>query len=421
MRAVSSAIPTVATHGELAVPASVCRLALLADPDLRHVRTVRCSVDVDPHDEDRATSGRGSSWPACVFGYRPTGRRPNPRRCRYPWQPASVSVSLNASATRANRRPCGSVQNPWAEQRQNRARADVDEASQAGRTAASAPATPSRSVSPRSRRPTGSRSAGSRGPQLRSGSKIPSTVSCFTPLTKLSMNCRRSTGGSPECWPLRRIGRLRVTWASAWGALICSLLRRDRGSSGSRCYRSPDSGPSPGGVVSAGRCSVAPAGDQRQPPSGDGGRIGSRWSFPRAVHRYGPAGEPDGLAGTLAVSRLPAPRQWVSAPPPTSAGPSSAPQSTPGCGTTERESPWKRTTVRPLEARELLVTPMAKAVTVEGLGCTWSLAAAYQPCPAAGRDAHSRLPEPSVCSQFALAPPPTSTKPEAASPWHRGG
>jgi hypothetical protein len=52
-------MPTVATHGELAVPASVCRLALLADPDLRHVRTLRWSVDVDPHDEDRATSGWG--------------------------------------------------------------------------------------------------------------------------------------------------------------------------------------------------------------------------------------------------------------------------------------------------------------------------------------------------------------------------
>src|SRR6266508_1734205 len=59
---------------------------------------------------------------------------------------------------------------------------------------------------------------------------------------------------------------------------------------------------------------------------------------------------------------------------------------------------------------------MAKAVTVEGLGYTWSLAA--------GRDDHSRLPGPSVRSQFARAPPPTSTKPEGsiavASGWLTG-
>jgi hypothetical protein len=47
------------------------------------------------------------------------------------------------------------------------ARADI-EASQVGRTTTSAAATPSRSAYPRSRRPTGSRSAGSPGPRPRS-------------------------------------------------------------------------------------------------------------------------------------------------------------------------------------------------------------------------------------------------------------
>ena len=55
----------------------------------------------------------------------------------------------------------------------------------------------------------------------------PVHVEVIHPLTKLSMNCRRSTGGSPECCPLRRIGRLRVTWALACGPLIAILSPPD--------------------------------------------------------------------------------------------------------------------------------------------------------------------------------------------------
>jgi hypothetical protein len=90
-------MPAVAIDGELAVPASVCRLALLADPNLRHLRTLQRLERVDPHDEDSAAAGGGlhGQYPSWDTG-QPEGGRPSALPLLH--RPGSVSVSLGASA-----------------------------------------------------------------------------------------------------------------------------------------------------------------------------------------------------------------------------------------------------------------------------------------------------------------------------------